>query len=104
MTQMGARGLERLCMFAAWRVPDGDDPPRVAFRDLRDSLTCPIFEHVKAAFVGTHVRIMRYCKHRSSCYYQRSSSPTFTDYLADMVKSLLAEAPSGPREANRIHS
>jgi hypothetical protein len=60
-------------------ISDGDDPPSVAFRDLRDGLTGPLFEHVQAAFIGAHARIMRGCGHRSSCHCCSSVLPTFTD-------------------------
>ena len=37
----------------------------------------PLFEHVQAAFVRTHARIMRACGYRPSCHYPCSTSPTF---------------------------
>jgi hypothetical protein len=35
-------------------VPDGDDPPSIPFGDLRNNVAGSLFEHVQAAFVGTH--------------------------------------------------
>jgi hypothetical protein len=85
------------------RVPDTDHP--LCFTDGlgRHIVAGPLFEHIQAAVVRAHVRIMRTCGHRSSCRYLRSVLPTLGGYRAGMPKARSRKAiASGRSQKSKI--
>jgi hypothetical protein len=69
------------------RVPDADDALGLAGGLVRDCVPGSLFKSIEAAFVGAYERIMRTCRHRSSCRRVRSASRTFARYPTGMAKA-----------------
>jgi hypothetical protein len=59
----------------------------VSFGALQNNVASPFFEHIQAALVRAHMRIMPAYGHQSSCHYQRSASPSFPGYRGGMPKA-----------------
>jgi len=70
-------------------VPDTDDALGLTDGLRGDSVAGSLFEPVEAVFVGSRVRIMPACGHRSSCHYKRSALPTIADYAGRRAESPL---------------
>jgi hypothetical protein len=86
------------------RVPDTDDALGLPRGLCRDSVAGSLFDHVQAALVGAHVRIMRACGHRSSYHYWRSALPTFADYPVGMRKPIRCDGDRKSKPAAGAHN